>query len=254
MSTDTSLAWFSPDWLLPTGVRVLITTRQGGCSEGVWAGNNLALHVGDDPQRVLHNRQALARALPAEPQWLEQIHGIKVVEAEADGVVRTADGSFSRQPGVVCAVLTADCLPVLLCDQAGRQVAAAHAGWRGLANGVLAEAVASFAVPASELLVYLGPAISQAAFEVGIDVLEVFFDSARSGAHADAIAACFKPSPCHPLRFHADLYGLARAELHELGVTRITGGDFCTFSDRERFYSYRRDGVTGRMASLIWLT
>jgi YfiH family protein len=255
-ASPASAAILLPDWDLPAGVRAAITTRQGGCSSGPWASNNLALHVADAPAAVARNRQQLQAALglAAAPQWLEQIHGSKVVEARADDLVRTADASFSREPGVACAVLTADCLPLLLCDAAATQVAAVHAGWRGLAGGVIAATVATFAAPPAQLRVYLGPAISQPAFEVGIDVLEACFAAARSPAHADAIAACFAPSASRPLHFHADIYALARAELAALGVTSISGGSDCTYADADRFYSYRRDDVCGRMASLIWLT
>lgn len=256
MSSVAPGAILLPDWEVPAGVRAALTTRQGGCSSGPWAGNNLALHVADAPAAVAQNRRQLQAALglAAAPQWLEQIHGNKVVEARADELVRTADASFSRARGVACAVLTADCLPLLLCDAAGTQVAAVHAGWRGLAGGVIAATVATFSAPPAALRVYLGPAIGQAAFEVGIDVLEACFAAARSAAHADAIAACFAPSARRPLHFHADIYALARAELAALGVTCVSGGRYCTYTDADRFYSYRRDGVCGRMASLIWLT
>ncbi len=245
-------------WPVPANVKTCITTRSGGVSLAPYASNNLAQHVGDDPARVVQNRQALIThaALPAEPQWLEQIHGTRLVEACGDGRVRTADGCFSRHLGQPCAVLTADCLPVLLCNKAGTQVAAAHAGWRGLADGIVREAVASFTASPLELLVYLGPAIGPDAFEVGVDVLESFFDSAMSEEHSSAIADAFRPSLQRPLHFYADIYALARAELIALGMPAdaIYGGSFCTYSDADHFYSYRRDGVTGRMASLIWLT
>ena len=250
-------SFFSPNWPAPAQVRSCITTRQGGESAAPYANNNLALHVGDDSDVVQRNRSALisAAGLPATPQWLEQIHGIRLVEARTDGRVLTADGCFSRALHHPCAVLTADCLPVLLCDRAGTQVAAVHAGWRGLAAGIVREAVTSFSAPTAELLVYLGPAIGPDAFEVGIDVLEAFFDSAVSEEHAAAIAAAFRPCLNRPLHFFADIYALARADLVAAGVpvAAIYGGDLCTYSDPARFYSYRRDGVTGRMASLIWL-
>lgn len=244
-----------PEWPVPANVKAVITTRLGGCSEAPYDSNNMALHVGDDPQRVMANRARLCDqlGLTLEPQWLEQVHGIKVVAAQADGLVRTADGCITRQPGLACTVMTADCLPLLLCDQAGTQVAAVHAGWRGLASGIVREALAQFACAPKEVLVYLGPAISQPHFEVGIDVLEGFYAAALTTAHCEAMTAAFRPSLSAPMKFHADLYALARAELQALGVTQIFGGDACSFANSQHFYSYRRDGQTGRMVSAIWL-
>lgn len=244
----------TPDWPAPAGVRAAITTRRGGVSEGAFADFNLAMHVGDTESSVEQNRARLRDALnlAREPQWLEQVHGRKVVQAESDGWVRTADGAHTTEADLACAVLTADCLPVLLCNRKGTRVSAVHAGWRGLAKGVLASAVARFEEPSSELMAYLGPALSQAHFEVGVEVLEAFFDAARNPEHADAVAAAFAPS-ARPLHFCADLYALARAELSSLGLEAVYGGDYCTYRDRERFYSYRRDQRCGRMASLIWI-
>ena len=249
-------SFFAPRWPAPNNVKALITTRQGGVSTVPFDSNNLAQHVSDDPKTVASNRLRLAEhhGWQNEPQWLEQVHGIKVVEAAGDGRVRTADGCISDRVEQVCAVLTADCLPLLMCDRQGTQVAAVHAGWRGLAAGVVREAVSAFKSPASDLMVYLGPAIGANHFEVGIDVLEAFFDSASSETQAQAIVAAFQPSAVKPMKYQADLYALARAELQSLGVTNIYGGDYCTYEDSTRFYSYRRDGETGRMASLIWLT
>jgi YfiH family protein len=243
-----------PEWPAPANVKACITTRKGGVSQSVYQSNNLARHVGDNPEHVDQNRRQLCDSLglTREPQWLEQIHGVKVVAGQSDGRVRTADGSYSNEPGQACTVLTADCLPVLICNRAGTEVAAIHAGWKGLAKGILARGVGRFKSPSAELLAYFGPAISQPAFEVGIDVLEAFFKGARNDAHADAVAAAFLPAR-QPMRFYADIYALARAELNALGVTAIYGGDYCTYADRERFYSFRRDDVTGRMASVIWL-
>lgn len=244
-----------PDWPAPANVRAATSLRIGGHSRGAYASFNLGSHVGDDAEAVAANRRQLAEELklPAEPQWLEQIHSDRVVEARADGLVRTADASFAQSPDVVCAVLTADCLPVLFCDRAGTRVAAAHAGWRGLAEGVLRSTAAALDCPPKELLVWLGPAIGPQAFETGVDVLEAFFEHAQSGAHTEAIAGCFRPHSEKPLHFRADIYGLARAELRQLGVDAIYGGDHCTLSEPESFFSYRRDKTTGRMASLIWL-
>jgi YfiH family protein len=249
-----ALGWIAPDWPAPANVRSCITTRHGGISLPPYASNNLGLHVGDNAQAVAHNRQHLSEqlGLSQSPQWLEQIHGIKVVDAQNDGLVRTADGSYTTQHGLACLVMTADCLPILLCDKQGTQVAALHCGWRSLAGGICERGLDKFSGARSELLAYLGPAISQAHFEVGIDVLEAFFTVARNALHADEIAAAFIPG-ARPLHFYADIYALARAELNALGVTAIYGGGDCTFIEAERFYSYRRDKTTGRMASLIWL-
>lgn len=243
-----------PDWPAPKTVRACITLRTGGVSVAHYGSRNLALHVGDDPQAVAANRQSLCErlALVRTPQWLEQVHGVKIARAQDDGLVRTADGCYSDEEGLACVVMTADCLPVLLCDTAGTQVAAVHAGWRGLANGVLAHALQQFSAPPAQIMAYFGPAISQPYFEVGIDVLDAFFESARHPQHADHIAAAFLPGR-RPLHFLADIYALARAELQSLGVQAIYGGEHCTYAEVDRFYSYRRDKVTGRMASLIWL-
>ena len=244
----------TPYWPAPANVRSHITTRIGGVSMPPYASNNLGLHVGDNPGHVAENRAQLSAhlGLAEGPQWLEQIHGVKVVHAKTDGVVRTADGSYSSQLGHTCLVMTADCLPILLCDKQGTQVAALHCGWRSLAKGICARGLQKFSAKPGDVLAYLGPAISQPHFEVGVDVLEAFFKAARSQQHAEQIAGAFK-SAQRPLHFYADIYALARAELLALGVMDIYGGDYCTFADESRFYSYRRDKTTGRMASLIWL-
>lgn len=244
-----------PNWPAPANVRAATSLRGGGHSKGDYESFNLGAHVGDDEQSVAANRSQLLQELqlPANPQWLEQIHSDRIVEARADGLVRTGDASFARAPGAVCAVLTADCLPVLFCDKSGTRVAAAHAGWRGLAEGILRSSVEALDCDPQELLVWLGPAIGPQAFETGVDVLEVFFENAQSGEHAEAIAQCFRPHTKKPLHFLADIYALARAELRQLGVSEIYGGDRCTVSEEESFFSYRRDKTTGRMASLIWL-
>lgn len=239
--------WIRPQWPAPAAVRAASTTRLGGASRGPYAGFNLAAHVGDEPGAVAANRGLLMRELelPAEPSWLQQVHGPSVVPARVSGAPMEADASFRMGPGAVCAVLTADCLPVLLCDRDGTRVAAAHAGWRGLAAGVLEAAVDALQVPGARLLAWLGPAIGPENFEVGDEV------RARFVAHDPAAATAFRPSPAG--RWLADLYTLARQRLAERGVTEVYGGGLCTFSDRRRFYSYRRDGTTGRMATLIWL-
>ena len=234
-----------PDWPAPANVRALQTLRSGGCSPAPWNSFNLGDHVGDAPAHVAANRAALRSRLPAEPLWLNQVHGNATVEGKNWPESKMADASFSRQPGTVCAVMTADCLPVLFCDRAGTVVAAAHAGWRGLVGGVLEATIAGMAVPADQLLAWLGPAIGPQAFEVGDEVRTAFI------ADDAGAAACFAPKA--PGKWLADIYGLARRRLRRAGVTAVFGGDLCTVSDPERFFSYRRDGVTGRQASLIWL-
>jgi len=245
--------WLTPDWPAPPGVRALCTTRGGGVSLGAYAGLNLGDHVGDDPESVAANRAQLrARlALPGEPLWLRQVHGCSVVGgsdgdwAGDDPDACVADAAVAYGPGTVCAVLTADCLPILLCDRAGTRVAAIHAGWRGLAAGVCEAAVARMQAAPQDLLAWLGPAIGRDAFEVGEEVRAAFL-AADPGA-----AMAFGPSPGG--RWLADIYLLARQRLAALGVGSVWGGGLCTYTDAQRFFSYRRDGVTGRMASLIWL-
>ncbi len=235
-----------PQWPAATSVRAFTTTRAGGISHGRWAGLNLGDHVDDDPRAVAHNRSLLSEqlGLPAEPQWLSQVHGIRV--RLPGRPLDCADACFEDRPGRVCAVLTADCLPVLFCNVAGTRIAAAHAGWRGLLAGVLEQTVAAFDDPPEQILAWLGPAIGPSAFEVGDEVRTAFLaHRAASGSHFRA------HGPGHWL---ADLYGLARERLAAAGVVRVSGGGLCTFSDPGRFFSYRRDGVTGRMASLVWLT
>ncbi|MBT9590709.1 MAG: peptidoglycan editing factor PgeF [Thiobacillus sp.] len=235
-----------PTWPAPAGVFSLMTTREGGVSSPPWDSFNLGDHVGDDTAHVAENRARLRRQLPAEPAWLKQIHGATVVEAGS--ALIEADAAFTRQAGNVCAVLTADCLPVLFCDRAGSVVAAAHAGWRGLANGVLEATVAAMQVPSGEVLAWMGAAIGPQAFEVGDDVRQAFISQ-----HPEA-AAAFVPQPSGVAgKWLADIYQLARIRLNRVGVQEIYGGGRCTFNEADRFYSYRRDGVTGRMASLIWL-
>ena len=235
-----------PQWPAPPAVRAFATTRAGGFSRGRWAGLNLGGHVDDDPGAVADNRALLSDQLrlPAEPRWLSQVQGTRVCLPGRP--LDCADACFEDRPGRVCVVLTADCLPVLFCNVAGTRVAAAHAGWRGLLAGVLEQTVAEFDDPPDQLLAWLGPAIGPSAFEVGDEVRDAFVESrAACGSHFRA------RGPGHWL---ADLYGLARDRLAGAGVLRVSGGGLCTFSDPERFFSYRRDGVTGRMASLIWLT
>jgi YfiH family protein len=246
-----------PEWPAPAQVAAFVTTRVGGVSAEPFVSFNLAAHVGDDPIAVASNRRALIEAAPGLEAvgWLEQVHGIAVVAADA-GQTATADAQFTRTPGLGCAVLTADCLPVLFCDRAGTQVAAAHAGWRGLCAGVLEQTATCFADP-TQVLVWLGPAISQQNFEVGPEVRSQFL-AATDAAQRDVTAACFVSSQ-RPEHFYADIYQLARLRLQAVGIEAIFGGGLCTFADfctdtnRARWYSYRREATTGRMASLIYL-
>ncbi|MEH6569726.1 MAG: peptidoglycan editing factor PgeF [Halioglobus sp.] len=246
--------YIEPDWPAPERVVALSTTRAGGYSRGVYRGLNLGHHVDDDAGAVAENRRLLQSELPAGAivSWLTQIHGNKVISAGGEQAYPCADGAWTVQPGQVCAVLSADCLPVLLCDKNGSAVAAVHAGWRGLLSGILETSVAAMPATPGDMLAWLGPAIGPTAFEVGPEVREGFVSAAaeNSRAHVDQ---CFVPSPHFDGRFLADLYTLARIRLAACGVSRIYGGEFCTLSDPERFYSYRRDGQTGRMATLIYL-
>lgn len=243
----TGYDWIVPDWPVPLHVRSVTTTRTGGVSRGPWQSMNPADHVGDDPQSVLANRAHLAATLdlPSAPHWLKQVHGTTIVDAATAGEGVEADGSWTNGPDCVCAVLTADCLPVLLSDREGSCVAAVHAGWRGLAAGVIEAAVSKLQPVGGDLLAWLGPAIGPQAFAVGEDVQDIFV------GHDPRAAAAFATLPDGSL--YADLYSLARQRLAAVGVHDVFGGQYCTASDAERFFSYRRDGVTGRMATLIWL-
>lgn len=244
---DAADAWIVPDWPAPAPVRALVTTRAGGISRGVYARCNLGDHVGDDPAAVAANRDRLAAALDGAGPilWLRQVHGTAVAYAASAAPGTTADATWCDRPGPVCAVLTADCLPVLMCDRAGTRVAAAHAGWRGLADGVLEATVAALEVAPERLLAWFGPAIGPAAYEVDATVRDAFVVPDPGSA-----AAFVATRPGH---WQADLYQLARRRLARLGLTAVHGGGLCTASAADRFYSYRRDRVTGRMASLVWL-
>lgn len=265
-------AWFEPDWPAPRRVRALSTQRAGGVSTGRYASLNLATHVGDDASNVALNRERLRAELPAEPRWLEQVHGTRVIgfdERQADAAQPVeADAAVTRTPGRVLAVMTADCLPVLLTDRAGSVVAVAHAGWRGLCAGVIENAVRAMGtaggVQGGDLLAWLGPAIGPRAYEVGADVRDAFVaneghgdngDKDGLGDHGDhgdpAVIDAFEPRVNG--KYLADLYHLARRRLEHMGVTDVYGGDACTFGEPARFFSFRRDGVTGRMATLIWI-
>jgi len=237
-------AWLVPDWPAPAWVRACVTTREGGVSSTPFDGLNLGDHVGDESAAVTENRQRLQATLGCEPAWLRQVHGTTVVAADPASVAE-ADASWTARAGVACAILSADCLPVLFCDRAGTRVAAAHAGWRGLAGGVLESTLDALAVAPEELLVWLGPAIGPAAFEVGPEVREAFLE------HHPQAATAFVASH-NSGRFMADLYRLARIRLAVRGLEAVYGGGLCTYRD-PRFYSYRRSPRTGRFASLVWL-
>jgi polyphenol oxidase len=248
-----------PDWPQPANVKAFFTTRAGGVSANTdladFASLNLGRSAGDAPEAIDENRCRVAELLPRAPKWLNQVHGNRVVIA--DDVINLAedvkaDAIATSTPNLPCAIMVADCLPALFCDDAGQHVAAAHAGWRGLAAGVLENTVAAMPVPPASIMAWLGPAIGPTAFEVGDDVRDAFVSSDR------AAASCF--APCgnnHPNKFMADIYLLARLRLARAGVTRVFGGGFCTVNDASRFFSYRREGKigrkSGRMAGLIWL-
>lgn len=235
---------FAPAWPAPRNVRVFVTERGAGGSR--YGSLNLALHVGDDPQRVAANRKRLRDdlSLPAEPSWLEQVHGARVLDLDRDAIA-PADGAVTARAGVVCTVMTADCLPVVLCARDGRRVGVAHAGWRGLNAGVLPAAVRALRVRPAEILAWLGPAIGPAAYEVGDDVRSAFV------ALDPAAERAFTPNAGG--RWQADLYALARDSLRGAGVDAIHGGGFCTFREAGRFFSHRREAPCGRMATLVWL-
>jgi len=263
-----------PAWNVAPRVRALVTTRNGGVSEppfGRWrdgvdepGGLNLGMKSGDDPAAVAANRaRLLTLAGVSDAAWLDQVHAARIVraedalrEAQANGTPTRADASVTDRAGIACVVMIADCMPVLLCDEAGRAVGAAHAGWRGLAAGIVEQTAGRVAelagVDAHALHAYLGPCIGPQSFEVGPDVRDAFLDGANA-SERDATASAFVAHPRNDGKYLADLPALARLRLQRLGVTRIVGGDMCTVSERERFYSYRRDRETGRMAALIWL-
>ncbi len=249
------MAILLPDWPeLPVAVGAISTTRGNGASAAPYddscggGGLNLGLHVGDVRDHVLQNRQQLRAVLPAEPAWLTQVHGAVVCDAASAIDAPEADASVTTQPGVVCAILTADCLPVLFCDSGGKVVGAAHAGWRGLAGGVLEATVAAMRLAgAQQILAWLGPAIGPQRFEVGAEVRSLFTSLHQTNAPA------FAAVDGEGNKYLADIYQLARLSLQRTGVQHIAAGDTCTVSTSSDFYSFRRDGRTGRMASLIWI-
>lgn len=236
-----------PDWPAPVNVRAFATTRAGGVSKGPFASLNFSLAVGDDPEAVGRNRAALHAALDLErqPAWLRQVHGTRVYRAGQEVPPKSADAAWTNEPGRLCMVTTADCLPVLLCDAGGTEAAAAHAGWRGLAGGIVEATIDAFDAPPSRLLAWLGPAIGPDVYEVGEEVREAFTATQPADAH------CFAPSPAG--RWLADLYALASARLTRCGVPRIYGGGFCTYTQSDRFFSYRREKCSGRMATGVLL-
>jgi len=242
--------FFTPEWPAPAQIRALVTTRQGGCSIAPYASFNLADHVGDNTEDVLKNRAKLRQDLNLknEPFWLKQTHSTKVIclDKLPFGVVPDADASFTTEPNRVCVVLTADCLPILLCSRDGGLVVAIHAGWQGLAKGIIEATLESLPIEPEKLLAWFGPAIGPEAFIVQDDVRQQFLD------YDTKAAAAFRNVSNNS--YLANIYLLARQRLEKYGINEIYGGDLCTFSDKERFFSYRRDkGLTGRMASLIWI-
>jgi YfiH family protein len=239
--------WIVPEWSAPANVRAFVTTRAGGVSGGEYASLNLGARSGDSADNVARNRAIVREHLPAMPRWLAQVHGTAVatVDTVPPAEVPVADAAVAHSAGHVCAVLTADCLPVLLTDAAGTRVAVAHAGWRGMAAGVIENTVRALGGPPGDLVAWLGPAIGPETFEVGIDVHQAF--TAGDAGAADA----FRPHGDG--KYLADLYALARQRLARAGVGRISGGGFCTLRDAERFYSYRREKHSGRMGAFIWI-
>lgn len=242
-----------PDWTVPDNVVAYVTTRLGGVSQGPYASFNLGSRVGDDPSHVLANRQRLQNSLgpDVQLQWLNQVHGNRVIEARRDATPRDADAAFTTEPGIACCVSTADCLPVFFASLHGDAVALAHAGWRGLAAGVLENCVEALPVKADQCIAWLGPAIGPCHFEVGAEVRECFMD-ASPALQSRQLERYFQPGAGEG-KFKADLYGLARVRLHNLGIRSIGGWPGCTYCQEDRFYSFRRQTQTGRMLSLIYL-
>jgi polyphenol oxidase len=241
------LEWLTPQWPAPPAVQALSTLRGGGVSVSPYASLNLGAHVGDAPTAVVENRRRLryAAGLPAEPVWLSQVHGARVLDLDAPGAAGDADGAVTRRPGRVCAILAADCLPVLIAAHSGEAVAAAHAGWRGLAGGVIEATVQAIAVAPATLLAWLGPAIGPRHFEIGPEVRDQLLEGDPGAEAAFTLNARG--------RFMADLGALARRRLARLGIERIYGGGECTYSQSAKYFSHRRDGQTGRQVTLIWL-
>ena len=241
--------WITPDWPAPCNVQALFTTRHGGMSSGPYASFNLGDHVGDNPLFVKQNRAKLRRALPSEPQWLKQVHGSIPIWVDNNVIVPEGDAALSRTCNVVCAVLTADCLPIFLCDDIGTMAGVVHAGWRGLVAGVIEQTVTEMKKGDARIMAYLGPAIGPKFFEVGEKIRHAFIKQDEKSTLA------FAPHyEDNGKKWFADIFLLARQRLAAVGVTEVYSNNECTFSNPERFFSYRRDGNTGRMAGLIWLT
>lgn len=248
-------SWLQPQWSVPSSVIAFVTSRIQGVSAAPYDSFNLGLHVGDEPGAVLENRRRLGEILPEglSLQWLEQVHGTNVVDAQADGLTRCGDAVYIDKPGQGGAIMTADCLPVFFASKSGERVALAHAGWRGLVDGVLENTLSRFPDAPEDISIFLGPAIGPCHFEVGVDVREAVLDAATSPTLANSIKEqVFRPGPTEH-KYFADLYKLADLRLRAQGALLITGGDQCTFCDRHQFFSYRRDGQTGRFASIIAL-
>lgn len=238
--------WITADWPAPANIHALTTLRTGGVSQGEYSSLNLAEHVNDKIENVLANRQCLkdVLTLPAEPVWLQQTHSVQVVCADQVTTCPEADASYTDKKNIVCSVLTADCLPVLLCDHQGSTVAAIHAGWRGLLNGIIENTL--LRMPNTDVFAWLGPAIGVQCFEVGDDVRSAFINKSMQ------FSIAFKKQANG--KYLADIYQIAKLLLNDVGIKQIYGGDYCTVTDKRRFFSYRRDGQTGRMATLIWMT
>jgi len=245
MSDTLVQSFIYPDWPAPVSVKALQTTRVGGVSLAPYDSLNFGGHVKDNPLHVAHNRQLLSAFVPSEPVWLNQVHGVRVIDAALSGRVESADASYTDHKNVVCVTMTADCLPVLLCNKAGTVVAAVHAGWRSLCDGVIEATIKAMPVQANELMAWLGPAIGINAFEVGSEVRAQFI------AQDTQAKIAFRPLGD---KWLGDLYQIATQRLNKLGVKDVCGGGECTFSDEQRFFSFRRDGDTGRMATMIWIS
>jgi hypothetical protein len=241
------MAIYTPDWPIPSSVSAISTTRELGYSHAPFHQFNLATHVNDEYDSVQKNRQLLIEqaSLPESPRWLIQTHSNSSIQSDNWHENIEGDACYSNQPNHVCVIMTADCLPLLICNRKGTEVAAIHAGWRGLANGIIANTLNKFSDKPTELLVWLGPAIGPKAFEVGQDVFDIFTQRDPQSALA------FEPTDAD--HYLADIYLLAKQQLSEFGITEVYGGERCTFNEPDRFFSYRRDGETGRMASMIWL-
>lgn len=244
-----------PDWPAPAAVLAAATTRNGGCSEGEFAGLNMALHVGDTESNVRRNRKLVADAFAPDAhfQWLRQVHGSEPAIVFQPGEAPEADSLISSVPGIALCVLTADCLPVFVCNRAGDEVGIIHAGWRGMSAGVIENTLAAMRSEPEDLLIWLGPAIQSCHYEVGEDVREAFLDCATDSREQQQLKATFVPLEKQG-KYHADLTQIARIKLLRLGTTSISGGTHCTYSDARRFYSHRRDGPCGRMANLICIS